>query len=449
MTRLQVLGLLLACSCAEVACNSHTMVPSRSDASVSEADAQPGADGPASKMDAVVSAPPIAIEDLCPVFTKDLCTYLMQCGGVRYRDLDHCVSDLDCYGMNDLIAANRSGAVVYDPGKVGACHARFIQSPCTFAFFLFTPDIFEVLSYCPGTLTPKLGAGGACSSSGECTQGLYCHKGASGACPGTCRAFAQAGESCAGNARCAENLSCKNDACVADVQKKAGDSCSGSATCNYSFSCPSDRVCPENIWCDPTVGTCQPGRLEGEACGMMGTGSSSYLANCAVHLWCDGPMLGTGVCRRPSQSGGPCNSQLDSCASGLHCSGYVSGGTSVQLGTCTGPSAAGGDCMVSKDCQTGLVCTSGKCKPPALSGETCSSDSSCAGGLVCDSQVCRAARYPGDACDATQSCTHGRCVNGTCQPHAKVGQPCQLGSDCATGVCVSGACYDNSVCPAP
>ena len=182
---------------------------------------------------------------------------------------------------------------------------------------------------------------------------------------------------------------------------------------------------------------------------MVTSGSLTYYPRCAINLWCDAPSFGTGTCHKASQLGGPCNWEFYSCARGLHCSGYALGATSVQLGVCMGPSAAGGDCRGDDDCQTGLVCVSSVCKPPGLQGETCFSDSSCASGLVCGNQTCSTPLYPGDKCDATHACTLGRCVDGTCQPHAKVGQPCQAGSDCTTGSCVNGACNDNSVCQVP
>src|SRR5258708_3308479 len=101
-------------------------------------------------------AAPIALQDLCPVFTEDLCIYLMQCAAVPYCDMQQGVPVHDCYGLPQLTKAAAAGAVLYDASKVGACDARFRSDPCHFAFFLFTPDIFQVLSYCPGTITPQL-----------------------------------------------------------------------------------------------------------------------------------------------------------------------------------------------------------------------------------------------------------------------------------------------------
>src|SRR5581483_2967501 len=42
---------------------------------------------------ALMDAAPIPLGDLCPLFTKDLCTYLMQCNHAPYRDLAHCEAE--------------------------------------------------------------------------------------------------------------------------------------------------------------------------------------------------------------------------------------------------------------------------------------------------------------------------------------------------------------------
>jgi len=387
------------------------------------------------------SAAPIELTDLCPIFTHDLCVYLMQCGGVTYRDAAHCEKELDCFGLPELTAAAKKGAVDYDPSQVGACHQRFVASPCTFGFFLFTPDIYDVLKYCPGTVTPKLVAGDSCSSDGECSAGLYCYKGASYACPGTCRAFSTAGQDCGSGGRCAEGLDCKADKCVAYA--KAGDDCA-TDDCDYSISCPKDEICASNLWCDKTVGQCQLGRMLGEPCGTLGTGATTSQANCAVHLWCDAPPFGAGKCQAPSAAGGPCAFiGFDSCEDGLHCEGA----TQQAPGKCSAPSASGGNCNGDKDCQKGLVCLLNICSAPGAEGVSCE-DGSCQSGLVCVDGKCLGARYPGDPCDGMR-CTGGRCVNGTCDYHVKVGGACSDNTDCATSQCVNGVCYDDSICKPP
>jgi hypothetical protein len=62
---------------------------------------------------------PIALQDLCPVFTEDLCTSLMKCDGVSYCDMQQCIAENDCYGLPQLTKAAADGAVLYDASKVG------------------------------------------------------------------------------------------------------------------------------------------------------------------------------------------------------------------------------------------------------------------------------------------------------------------------------------------
>ena len=372
----------------------------------------------------------------------------MQCGGERYKDLDQCKRELDCYGMTQLLDSAANKRVIYDPSKVGACHQSFLASPCTFGSFLFTPDIYEVLSFCPGTITPNQNEGDPCVSDGECKANLYCYKGANYQCPGVCRAKAQNGESCASSAECASGLKCGSEYLCAP-QQKAGDSCGSS--CTYAFACIGTEPCTGNIWCDRSTDTCQPGRLEGEVCGTLGSGSSSYTAHCAINLWCNAEGEGTGTCQRPSSQGGPCSDmELFSCAKGLRCDGYVAYGAGAKLGTCVGPMPAAGTCLSDSNCETGLVCNGGVCNAPSQVGGSCLGNSDCAAGLVCNGKTCAPARYPGASCNATdQPCAYSRCVSGTCQDRVQVGKPCLSADDCATGECVNGLCYDSSVCKAP
>lgn len=432
------------CLATVSACGEASRQPPSAQPTAGSAGASSGGGAGSGNTGGSASAEPIPLGDLCGVFTRDLCVYLMECQGARYRDAAHCERELDCFGLPQLTAAADSGAVEYDPSKVGACHARFLESPCTFGFFLFTPDIYEVLSYCPGTITPKLQAGEACSSNGECSTGLYCYKGVDYQCPGTCRLPATEGQDCAGSGRCADGLECEADVCVAEP--KAGDPCD--ASCDYSVSCAEGEICQGNIWCDRELGQCQLGRLPGEPCGASGTEPVVSDAQCAIHSWCDAVGTGAGVCRQPSAQGGPCNDDFSVCEDGLHCVGYVPFGGDATLGTCQPPGPSGSDCVGNDDCQSGLVCVLAKCAELGAEGAACNGSDTCGAGLVCVSGKCASARYPGDACDG-ERCTYGRCVDGTCEHHAKVGGPCSLGTDCATGHCVDGACYDSSVCNAP
>jgi hypothetical protein len=404
-------------------------------------------------LEAALDAAPIPLGDLCPLFTQDLCIYLMQCNHALYRDLAHCEAELDCYGLPQLQMAAAEGGVIYDPRQVGACHARFLTDPCGFGFFLFTPDIFEVLSFCPGTITPQLTAGAFCVSSGECVQGLYCKK--DSGCPGVCIPFAKVGESCAGSAQCDPKLVCTSVTTgplpyVCKAPPTANSPCSGN--CGSTENCPtSPSLCSKpNLWCDTTSGTCKPGVGEGAACGPPDDGGllSGSIA-CANSLWCDQVFLDQpGTCRTAGGVGSPCNEL--GCNGGLHCAGYVPLGAAATLGTCVGPSADGGPCKTSSDCQGGTYCGNDTCGGGLPYGAMCTQDTDCQAGLTCSASMCVHAAYPGDTCDGTTSvCVYSLCRNGTCVDHAKVGQPCMVGTDCTTGTCYQGTCADTSVCPVP
>jgi hypothetical protein len=422
------------------------------DSGVSQPDAAPGAD--AGDGAVVLDAAPIPLGDLCPLFTKDLCIYLMQCNHAPYRDLAHCEAELDCYGLPQLQTAAAEGGVIYDPAQVGACNARFLADPCGFGFFLFTPDIFQVLAYCPGTITRQLTAGAPCVSSGECVQGLYCKK--DSGCPGSCTPFAKVGESCAGNALCDPQLLCTSgftgpltDIC--ELPKKAGDSCD-TGTCGSTENCPADpTLCSNaNLWCDSTSKTCKPGVGEGAACGPPSdAGTTAGAIACSSNLWCDQVFLGKpGICRTAGGVGAPCSDL--GCSRGLHCAGYVPLGAGATLGQCVGPSSAGGPCTSSSDCQGGVYCGNRTCGGGKSFGAMCQQDTDCQAGLTCQAGACAHAAYPGDACDGTTSiCVFSLCRNGTCVDHAKVGQPCTANADCATGTCYQSKCADTSVCPVP
>jgi hypothetical protein len=393
---------------------------------------------------------PVALADLCPLFTNDLCIYLMQCVDAPFRDIDHCKAEVDCYGLPQLTAAAAAGSVRYDPSKVGACHQRFLADPCHFGFFLFTPDIYEVLSYCPGTVTPEVAPGGACDSSGECAGG-YCKK-TNDTCPGVCIAFPKAGEPCP-DGQCDKGLFC-TQAQVCAPPPKAGAPCATLQDCVPGGYCVASSACPTpNLFCDATTKTCQAGAGLGAPCGVPQGAMVSDQILCDASLWCDAVFLDkSGVCRMPGGMGATCNDQAD-CTGGLHCIGYVpfstGPGVTPTLGTCSGPSSAGGACQTDLDCVSGLRCSNSVCTSLAASGEQCSQTTECQSGLVCWGKKCVHPAYPGDPCTTDADCVLSLCKAGVCRDHAKVGEPCVTGNDCTTGACPQGTCADTSICAAP
>jgi hypothetical protein len=357
--------------------------------------------------------------------------------------MDHCLAEVDPYGLPDLLASAANGGVIYDPSKVGECHDRFQRDPCHFAFFLFTPDIFEVLAECPGTITPQRHSGEACVSGGECVAGLYCQK-TNGLCPGSCVAYASDGESCA-TKQCAPNHMCTEEVCQPFA--KAGDPCSGSSDCGPTIICLGAPGCvDDSLWCDLGSGTCKVGAGEGEPCGVQKVGTASMNVECQNALWCDAVFIDKpGFCRKPGREGAPCT-DLGGCEKGYHCIGYVGFGTGAQLGTCAAQGALGAECTFNSDCQSGLRCANEVCATFAQLGEACSGTSDCAMGLTCVNRVCETAKYPGDACGTSDSCVLSLCKGDQCVDHAKVGQACATYGDCTTQTCVNGKCVDDSVC---
>jgi hypothetical protein len=206
--------------------------------------------------------------------------------------------------------------------------------------------------------------------------------------------------------------------------------------------------CPNvNLWCDLTSHTCKPAVGEGAPCGPQPDGGSGEV--CASYLWCDQVFLDKpGICRKASAVGGPCNDI--GCTPGLHCAGYVPLGSDAGLGTCVGPSPAGGPCNSPSDCEGGVYCGNGACGGGKPLGATCTQDTDCQVHLTCPARTCVNAAYPGDPCNvASSACVYSLCRNGTCVDHAKVGQPCTVNTDCTTGTCYQGTCADTSVCRVP
>ena len=395
------------------------------------------------------TVPPVSGSDLCASFTNALCTHILKCDLVRYRDFAQCQRLLDCQGATQVVDADARGAIAYDPAGVGECLARFASSPCPSDPLAPLPDTYEVLAPCADAITPQLTSGQACSSNAECTVGLFCKKGDDPTCFGTCGPPAVLGEGCR-SVPCADGLACgANTTCV--PKQHVNDPCL--VACEYvpgggqwSPDCPDGQICTDDIWCDGQLGQCQAGRLQGDPCGQLGAGATSSLARCAVNLWCKvaiGAVAGT--CESPGGDGAPCNDSPSPCKPGLHCASYVGAGLDATLGTCVGVSAAGSSCGGDQDCLSGLICVNARCASPALAGGYCFRDVDCAPGLVCDASRCEPPRYPGDPCGADAPCRFARCLSGTCQAYARFGESCTSGGECAVR-CTEGRCFDDSIC---
>jgi hypothetical protein len=392
----------------------------------------------------------IPLDGLCSAYTTDLCVYLTQCESTPYKDIKQCVAETDCLGVATLTKEVAAGAVVYDPTAAGACQAKFLADPCHFASFLLTPDVFQVLSHCPGTLTPRRAIGEPCANSSECAAGSACTK-TNGLCPGTCTAYKAAGETCGTGSPCSPGLHCLNGTCRSSYPNP-GDPCATAADCQDPIViCVNDPSCTPSvntIWCDVAgTRTCQPGVGAGAACGVISNDAgTATTVVCGANLWCDAFPNQAGICRTFGGAGEPCNAY--GCATGFRCFGYPGDGPTPVLGTCQSPHGSGEACAEYADCAPGLGCPSSTCVPPTSLGGVCDIDGDCQPGLFCSGNVCLNARYPGDSCaDANSACVFGVCRSGVCVDHVKAGQPCAANADCISGTCASGACLDRSVCP--
>ena len=382
----------------------------------------------------------LPLANLCAAYTNDLCVFLTQCGGTDFKDMAQCLAETDCLGVARLVSEVGAGAVGYDAVAAGACQARFLADPCHFGSYLFVPQVFEVLSQCPGTLTPMRAVGDPCIYLSECAAGSYCQRTSSVLCPGTCTPYQAVGESCSpGVSACAPGNYCIDGTC--HVPPKPGDACTTDEDCG-----PAGGLAP--LWCDVAgTGTCQSAAGVGAPCGEPSPDAGvNSLISCASPAWCDALFVNlSGTCRAPSGGGAPCGNS--SCLSGFHCVGYVPLGSAATLGTCVGPGASGDACTFSSDCAAGLGCPSGTCAPPVAVNGACSTDTDCQSGLFCSNNICLSARYPGDSCaDAGSGCVHSLCKAGTCVDYLKAGQPCGASTDCISGTCANSVCLDTSVC---
>jgi len=400
--------------------------------------------GPPTRGAGSVFAESSAPGSLCATFTRALCSYLMQCQSVAYCDLSHCLAENDCYGFPQLEQAVDEGAVVYDPSKAAACFESFGSDPCHLGALPPTPDVFDVLSRCAGSLTPQLTQGKPCVSSSECGADLYCNI-AGQICPGSCTPFATTGQSCAGGASCGAGLMCSSQN-ICRPNATAGSPCSGYSDCQSNASCVDPPCASPSLWCDSTTGTCMPGVAQSAACGVTPGGPIA----CAQGLWCNALASdGQGTCQPPGAEGAPCN-DLGGCQTGLHCAGYAPQGGTPSLGQCALPATEGGNCEANTDCATGLVCVGGACSPPLDVGLRCNSDSYCKPGLTCATEKCLHASCPGQPCsDPNSACVLSVCKEGQCQDRARVGEPCVVGGDCTTGTCVAAKCAAASTCVSP
>jgi hypothetical protein len=191
---------------------------------------------------------------------------------------------------DELIAAIRRGAVTIQESGVERCEAETEKelTGCSWV----TPLLPDLPVACADLVAGHLPNGGACRSSLECSDGLYC-RGVSGSQPGVCRppvppnaacefpadnlaAFARAVDD-QRHAPCAGR--CQKGRCV--VLAPAGGPCASSAQCSAGFHCvggsceakplrgigelcAASSACKAGTYCHE--GKCEPLKEAGAAC---------------------------------------------------------------------------------------------------------------------------------------------------------------------------------------
>ncbi len=365
--------------------------------------------------------------ELCDFYVNDVCDAKMQCYGWNYESRDACLAAQECDGWNDFQDMMGRGVVTFDPVATYDCHQRLLADPCALGFMLFVPELPAALHAC-GALDGLVPEGQPCTGI-ECVQGTSCKLDAG--CPGVCARYENLalGEACLPEIclddrerceQCALGLVCSNNVCRPEWQ--LGDACAAAIDCK------------PNLWCNRTLGQCQPVAQLGETCSDF----EDTAPPCVQDLWCDGPTFGTGVCQPKSDAGGPCDQDGD-CVETATCLPTAD----PLVHVCGAKQPNGAVCDSYADCESDL-CDGDVCAPQPVASESCVGE--CAEGFTCKSSVCVENRAAGQPCDGTTECVYSRCENGLCTLRHHLGEPCSEDDDCLSSDCVAGVCSDTVGC---
>jgi hypothetical protein len=199
----------------------------------------------------------------------------------------------------------------------------------------------------------------------------------------------------------------------ADAGDASNDRNDGSDTKTLGRECSTDRPCPEGLIC----------------------GTSSILRGETL------APEGKQICTKPCCSSADCPDSFV-CFNPATSGSYCVEATRVRRSP-TGATAAGADCIDSKDCRSGL-CKGGRCV------DSCCSDTDCTGGSVCQkttvdvpppakigwacaAKVAGATLPSGANCSGGTSCPGGNCCeNRNClgSPVVRCRPPCCTTNDC-------------------
>ncbi len=124
-----------------------------------------------------------------------------------------------------IASSEKKGRLVYQGEKLAACLAHIRSASCQ---ELNRTNHLSGVD-CEPWIDPKVAAGGACATDGECIDG-FCQKEPM-AFEGRCQVHAGIGESCAEPARCRKGLACHGDAKTCYQPQPEGAPCQGAGEC--------------------------------------------------------------------------------------------------------------------------------------------------------------------------------------------------------------------------
>jgi hypothetical protein len=224
--------------------------------------------------------------------------------GMSESQFATCINATAAMSCDDLLGGASSPAACNLPGS------RADGEPCGFDSQCKSTQCSITSGLC-GTCSPRAAAGGACTGSSDCQDGLVCAN-------QVCATPIQAGGACTSSSACAGQLFCKNGVCAKPLA--AGEACNPTASeCDLAAG----------LICDSVSSTCVAFSLAktGEACGEV-------------------------------------NGKPVGCAA----NGKCKASTGQTSGTCTAALADGAACTSSDNCSLPAECTNGICTLPSSNG---------------------------------------------------------------------------------
>jgi hypothetical protein len=180
-------------------------------------------------------------------------------------DGGRCLASLECASEDSFCGANQT--CIARPGDGQPCGA----AGCATGLFCSA-----------GTCRPQLAAGGACTSTNQCLEGLFCD---TDAAPAVCAERRAIGEACTSSAACA------SDRCNPGLCARNGQTCFADNDC-FGGACADDNsLCTFD-------GDCAPGRcsVSGAACSAV-TPCAGAGETCVFPVRCNPPdCVGDVVC---------------------------------------------------------------------------------------------------------------------------------------------------------